>query len=253
MFPMVGFAATMIAGERAQEAGANQRSRWTRRLRASVAFRGWIATIAFVSGFARSRGDVVGPRLAALPLMRTGSRSTLTCWTRTARRRAAAVLGVVAREHRPIFGLLFGTVANKLVALFIVLIRGVLVTLPFTPSDPGRDGRSSSAPLGWWWPASRSPVLAFIATTTTVFYSHLKARPMSELLLETDLPNRFARGKVRDTYDLDENLLIVATDRVSAFDVVLPTGIPRKGEVLTRLRRGGSNAWRRWCRTTSSR
>ena len=58
---------------------------------------------------------------------------------------------------------------------------------------------------------------------------------MTELLLETDLPNRFARGKVRDTYDLGDNLLIVATDRISALDVVLPTGIPRKGEVLTRL------------------
>lgn len=58
---------------------------------------------------------------------------------------------------------------------------------------------------------------------------------MSELLLESDLPNRFARGKVRDTYDLGDNLLIVATDRISAFDVILPTGIPRKGEVLTRL------------------
>ncbi len=58
---------------------------------------------------------------------------------------------------------------------------------------------------------------------------------MPELLLETDLPNRFARGKVRDTYDLGDNLLIVATDRISAFDVVLPSGIPRKGEVLTRL------------------
>jgi phosphoribosylaminoimidazole-succinocarboxamide synthase len=43
------------------------------------------------------------------------------------------------------------------------------------------------------------------------------------------------RGKVRDTYDLGDELLIVATDRVSAFDVVLPVGIPRKGEVLTRL------------------
>lgn len=59
--------------------------------------------------------------------------------------------------------------------------------------------------------------------------------PMSEILLETDLPNRFARGKVRDTFDLGENLLIVASDRISAFDVVLPTGIPHKGEVLTRL------------------
>src|SRR5689334_16484873 len=58
---------------------------------------------------------------------------------------------------------------------------------------------------------------------------------MSDLMLESDLPNRFARGKVRDTYDLGDHLLIVATDRISAFDVVLPTAIPRKGEVLTRL------------------
>ncbi|MDP6605013.1 MAG: phosphoribosylaminoimidazolesuccinocarboxamide synthase, partial [Dehalococcoidia bacterium] len=43
------------------------------------------------------------------------------------------------------------------------------------------------------------------------------------------------RGKVRDIYELpDDRLLLVATDRVSAFDVLLPTGIPRKGEVLTR-------------------
>ena len=58
---------------------------------------------------------------------------------------------------------------------------------------------------------------------------------MSEVLLESTLPNRTHRGKVRDTYDLGENLLIVATDRISALDVVLPTGIPRKGHVLTRL------------------
>ncbi len=43
------------------------------------------------------------------------------------------------------------------------------------------------------------------------------------------------RGKVRDVYDLGDRLLIVATDRISAFDVVLPTGIPGKGRVLTRL------------------
>ncbi len=43
------------------------------------------------------------------------------------------------------------------------------------------------------------------------------------------------RGKVRDVYDLGERLLFVATDRISAFDYVLPTGIPRKGEVLTRM------------------
>ncbi len=58
---------------------------------------------------------------------------------------------------------------------------------------------------------------------------------MDNVLLESDLPNRTHRGKVRDTYDLGERLLIVATDRISAFDVVLPAGIPRKGEVLTRL------------------
>lgn len=43
------------------------------------------------------------------------------------------------------------------------------------------------------------------------------------------------RGKVRDVYDFDDRLLFVATDRISAFDYVLPTGIPRKGEVLTRM------------------
>lgn len=59
---------------------------------------------------------------------------------------------------------------------------------------------------------------------------------MTEVLLETHLDAPRYQGKVRDTYDLgDDRLLIVATDRVSALDVVLPTGIPRKGEVLTRL------------------
>ena len=44
-----------------------------------------------------------------------------------------------------------------------------------------------------------------------------------------------ARGKVRDIYDLGDKLLLVATDRLSAFDVVLPTPIPDKGAVLTQL------------------
>src|SRR6201987_420705 len=43
------------------------------------------------------------------------------------------------------------------------------------------------------------------------------------------------RGKVRDVYDLGDRLVIVATDRISAFDWVLPTGIPDKGRVLTAL------------------
>lgn len=45
----------------------------------------------------------------------------------------------------------------------------------------------------------------------------------------------FRRGKVRDVYDLGDALLIISTDRISCFDVVLPTCIPHKGEVLTRL------------------
>ena len=56
-----------------------------------------------------------------------------------------------------------------------------------------------------------------------------------ELLLETDLPNLFYRGKVRDTYDLGDSLLLIATDRISAFDSVLPCGIPDKGMVLNQL------------------
>lgn len=47
--------------------------------------------------------------------------------------------------------------------------------------------------------------------------------------------NFYKRGKVRDIYDLGDNLLVVSTDRISCFDVVLPTVIPQKGEVLTRL------------------
>lgn len=55
-------------------------------------------------------------------------------------------------------------------------------------------------------------------------------------LFETNLPLPLhARGKVRDTYQVGENLLMVATDRLSAFDVVLPTPIPDKGRVLTQL------------------
>ena len=55
-------------------------------------------------------------------------------------------------------------------------------------------------------------------------------------ILETNLPNRLYRGKVRDTYAADEGaLLMVATDRISAFDVVLPSGIPEKGVVLNRI------------------
>jgi phosphoribosylaminoimidazole-succinocarboxamide synthase len=56
-------------------------------------------------------------------------------------------------------------------------------------------------------------------------------------LLESNIPDvkLWRRGKVRDVYDLGDRLLIVATDRISAFDVILPTGIPDKGVVLTQI------------------
>jgi phosphoribosylaminoimidazole-succinocarboxamide synthase len=54
-------------------------------------------------------------------------------------------------------------------------------------------------------------------------------------LLETHLPFPVRRGKVRDVYDLGDRLLLVATDRISAFDWVMPNGIPDKGRILTRI------------------
>ncbi|UCH52091.1 MAG: phosphoribosylaminoimidazolesuccinocarboxamide synthase [Chloroflexota bacterium] len=62
----------------------------------------------------------------------------------------------------------------------------------------------------------------------------MNSRPTA--LINTNLPlPLFRRGKVRDVYDLGDKLLIVSTDRISAFDVVLPCGIPDKGKVLNRL------------------
>ncbi len=60
---------------------------------------------------------------------------------------------------------------------------------------------------------------------------------MEEVISKTDLKGikLFKRGKVRDIYDLEDKLLIIATDRISAFDYVLPTPIPLKGKVLTGL------------------
>ena len=60
---------------------------------------------------------------------------------------------------------------------------------------------------------------------------------MSNPVVYTNLPDvpLLHRGKVRDIYDLGDSLLIVATDRISAFDVVLPTPIPDKGKILTKL------------------
>ena len=59
---------------------------------------------------------------------------------------------------------------------------------------------------------------------------------MTTAIFETALPRPIHRGKVRDTYDLGDGLmLMVATDRISAFDVVLPTPVPGKGAVLSQM------------------
>ncbi|MBT8392911.1 MAG: phosphoribosylaminoimidazolesuccinocarboxamide synthase, partial [Ignavibacteria bacterium] len=56
-----------------------------------------------------------------------------------------------------------------------------------------------------------------------------------ESLLNTSFPNLklFAKGKVRDIYEVGDHLLLVSTDRISAFDVIMNEGIPHKGLVLT--------------------
>jgi len=60
---------------------------------------------------------------------------------------------------------------------------------------------------------------------------------VNDIVLSTDLPGVevFTRGKVRDVYNLGDKLLIVATDRISAFDCIMPNGIPGKGKILTEM------------------
>src|SRR5271169_6398946 len=63
------------------------------------------------------------------------------------------------------------------------------------------------------------------------------AKLQSETILQLELPGvkKIRSGKVRDIFDLGDALLLVASDRISAFDVIMPNGIPRKGEVLTQI------------------
>src|ERR1700744_3014902 len=60
---------------------------------------------------------------------------------------------------------------------------------------------------------------------------------MNEPILQLDLPGikKVRSGKVREVFDLGNSFLLVASDRISAFDVIMPNGIPRKGEVLTQV------------------
>ena len=63
------------------------------------------------------------------------------------------------------------------------------------------------------------------------------ANSNKETVLQLELPGvkKLKSGKVREVFDLGDRLLFVASDRISAFDVIMPNGIPRKGEVLTQI------------------
>lgn len=80
--------------------------------------------------------------------------------------------------------------------------------------------------------------MLFFAKLAKLVQNSVTLESMSPpVLLESNLPGveLRARGKVRDVYSLGDHLLIVATDRISAFDCILPTGIPGKGRVLTQI------------------
>jgi phosphoribosylaminoimidazole-succinocarboxamide synthase len=63
------------------------------------------------------------------------------------------------------------------------------------------------------------------------------ANSKGDTILQLELPGvkKLRSGKVREIFDLGDRLLLVASDRISAFDVIMPNGIPRKGEVLTQI------------------
>jgi phosphoribosylaminoimidazole-succinocarboxamide synthase len=88
------------------------------------------------------------------------------------------------------------------------------------------------------WPGTLTSRCAGIeCRTLSKGTTSVSASPARKIIRETSFAglSPAARGKVRDIYDLGDRLLIVATDRLSAFDVVMPTPIPDKGRVLTQL------------------
>jgi phosphoribosylaminoimidazole-succinocarboxamide synthase len=80
----------------------------------------------------------------------------------------------------------------------------------------------------------KSERLEELISTVDKTIKRLKGEDKMQLTTDLPLP-LFVRGKVRDTYDLGKYLLIIATDRLSAFDVVLPCGIPDKGKILNQI------------------
>lgn len=85
------------------------------------------------------------------------------------------------------------------------------------------------------WSVARSSRVCQITGMNTTPDSSLYRFDSIGALLETRLPLPRRSGKVRDVYDLGDSLLIVSTDRISAFDFILPSGIPNKGRLLTAM------------------
>ena len=80
-------------------------------------------------------------------------------------------------------------------------------------------------------------VIKFLDFNREKYYQYNLRGDFMNIVMQTEFPDLklIGRGKVRDIYDLDDKLLIVSTDRLSAFDVILPEGIEGKGKVLTAL------------------
>jgi phosphoribosylaminoimidazole-succinocarboxamide synthase len=79
-------------------------------------------------------------------------------------------------------------------------------------------------------------IFHFHPPPSRVYISRM-VNPKNETVLQLELPGikKLKSGKVREIFDLGDRLLLVASDRISAFDVIMPNGIPRKGEVLTQI------------------
>src|SRR6185436_1861780 len=83
----------------------------------------------------------------------------------------------------------------------------------------------------------RRPGTLYLNSAARTAYSRAMANANNNTVLSLDLPGikKIRSGKVRELFDLGDAYLMVASDRLSAFDVIMPNGIPRKGEVLTQI------------------
>src|ERR1700677_4369795 len=94
----------------------------------------------------------------------------------------------------------------------------------------GSDEIESQHPAMGLYPAKELCVLPIEIDSNQTYLPR-----MDQSLLQSSLPFPVRRGKVRDVYDLGGEILFIATDRISAFDCVMPNGIPDKGKILTAL------------------